>query len=634
MTEIASLTAVTILKEEVFKEIFDIEDEFVQAATLLTITDQAKAVGVKAKFETMYKAYKKKRDKEIKETKQLPSMQNCESPMTNLDGPYPQMFCGAWIVNENGVKGTNLVGAEITASYNPVIPVGIMQNINTGKIKMTLAYKAYGKWEDITVEKGVVASAAKATSNLSDIGIGVNSETAKHFVRYISEMEAWNQNLIERQYSVSKLGWARGEFMPYSDKFEFDNENKFKETIDSISEAGSYDKWLNLIKEIRQSDRFEPKISIVGALASVLLEPLNALPFVLNLWTSTGKGKTVCMMIATSCWANPDGFNYMTDPKSTVTALELRLDMLNNLPMMLDDMSQVKEKYQGDFSALVYMLCSGKGKDRANVGLGLNPSTSWKNIILTNYEHSLVTETMQGGAVNRIIDVECLDENMFPNGNEVVGILKKNYGFAGKLFLDAVKEIGIEKIREIQQQAQKAIIKKAKDQGVEKEDKQILPMSILLTADRIATEYIFNDGVYLDFETCVNLLKNKGEVSENERAYEFIMSEVNINRNKFIPEENGKYKCEIWGAYDNGYVVIQKNIFSQFAKKGNFSDKSFLSWADKKGLLERAKDRPTKQKRIDGAQSWCVVLRMPNDATDENGFMKVPEDLQGELPFN
>jgi hypothetical protein len=635
LIDIDTLTAKTILADEIFEEIMADEDLMHQARLIIELTDKANDFGasIKKQFETLLKASKKMALQKAKEQKTLPSSQNTEQPMTDLDSPYPQMFCGSWIVNNNGVNGFNSLGMPITACYHPIIPVSVTRNIHTNNVKIKLAYKNYGEWQELTVDKAVVASATRATS-LSGIGIGVDSEISKHFVRYISEMENWNQNTIKIEYSISKLGWVNNEFMPYSTKFVVDSDSRFPDAINSIKEKGSRDKWINLIKEIRQSKRFEPKISIVGSLASILIEPLNALPFILNLWTETGKGKTVCMMIAASCWANPDGFQYMSDPKDTVTSMELRLDLYNNLPFMLDDMSQVKEKYQGDFSALVYMLCSGKGKNRANVNLGMNPTTNWKNIILTNYEHSLVTETMQGGAVNRIIDVECLDENMFPNGNEVVGILKQNYGFIGREFIDAVKQIGFEKIREWQKKAYDAIIKRAKSLGVEKEEKQILPMSILLTADRIATEYIFNDGIYLDFNTCVDLLKNKGEVSENERAYEFILSEVNINRNKFIPDQNGQYRGEIWGAIDGGYAIIQKNIFSKFAKEGNFSERSFLSWAAKRNLIDSVKGRVTKQKRFDGAPSWCVFLKMPSDSEDDQGFMKVPEELHGKLPFN
>ena len=303
-------------------------------------------------------------------------------------------------------------------------------------------------------------------------------------------------------------------------------------------------------------------------------------------------------MLAASVWAYPGGSDYVTDPKSTVTALELRLDFLNNLPMLIDDMAQLKDRYSGDFSELVYMLCSGKGKDRANATLGLNKSTSWRNVILTNGEHSLVTETMQGGAVNRIIDVEMGEGYIFPNGNEVVELLKQNYGFCGRRFIDLITEIGIDRIKEMQQDFYSQIVKRATELGVEKEEKQTLPMSILLIADKIATDYIFEDGEYLDFNYCTDLLKNKGEVSENDRAYEFVMSEIAINMNKFKPGRGGEYQGEMWGLIENGYVIILKNAFNRICEKGNFSSKSFLSWADKNKLIDSAKGRKRQAEEV------------------------------------
>src|SRR5690606_15652709 len=208
------------------------------------------------------------------------------------------------------------------------------------------------------------------------------SENARNLVRYLSDIENYNIDLIGTQISTSKLGWIEKEFMPYGKGIIFDSEVRFKEAYESIHEFGEEEVWLNLVKKIRKSDRFEPRIYLAGSLASALVEPLNALPFIVNLWGDTGKGKTVAIMLAASIWAYPGGNEYVTDPKSTVTALELRLDFLNNLPMLIDDMAQLKDKYSGDFSELVYMLCSGKGKDRANANLGLNKSTTWRNVIL------------------------------------------------------------------------------------------------------------------------------------------------------------------------------------------------------------------------------------------------------------
>jgi hypothetical protein len=550
------------------------------------------------------------------------------------------MRCGNWIADNNGIRTYSIYG-EVLACYHPILPVQRLINAQTGKEKIKLVFKKGHQWKEIVTDKGMIASANRIVG-LADYGISVTSENARNLVRYLSDIENYNMDRIEVQVSTSKLGWIHGEFMPYGKTVIFDSEVKFKETFEAVHEQGSCEVWLDLARKVRSSGRLEPNIYMIGSLASALIEPLNALPFVLNLWGDTGKGKTVAIMLAASMWANPGSNEYVTDPKSTVTALELRLDFLNNLPMLIDDMAQLKDRYNGDFSELVYMLCSGKGKDRANATLGLNKSTTWRNVILTNGEHSLVTETMQGGAVNRIIDIGTDDGYLFENGNQVVETIKANYGFAGRMFIDVIERLGIDHIKEIQKDFIQQINARAAELGVEKEEKQSLPMSILLTADKIATEYIFEDWQYLDVNTCVNLLKNKGEVSENDRAYDFILSEIGINMNKFKPDMMGEYRGEIWGVVERDYAIIRSNAFSRICEKGNFSSKSFLAWAAKQNLIQRDKEgKNTKNAKIAGAQGRCVFLKLPPELETENKqyeipeeFVEVPKDVQGELPFN
>jgi putative DNA primase/helicase len=634
LQEINTLTAESILEDDIFCEIMEQEDEIYKARLILTLEDKADSLGVKIKFGKLLSAYKKVKAKYDKENKEV-ALQSPDSleRMTEFNSSkHDEMKCGNWIANGNGVRTFGPFGGEILACYHPILPVQRLINAETKKEKIKLAYKKGKRWDEIVVDKEVIANSNKITA-LSGYGISVTSENSRNLVRFLSDVENFNIDRIGTQISTSKLGWINKEFMPYGHNVIFDSETKFRDTYNSIAETGSEDAWMSLAKKVRKSKRFEPKIYLMGSLSSALIEPLNALPFILNLWGVTGKGKTVAIMFATSVWANPYGNDYVGDPKATVTALELKLDFLNNFPLMLDDMAQLKNRYGGDFSELVYMLCSGKGKDRANANLGINKSTSWKNSILTNGEHSLVNETMQGGAINRIIDVEMAEGYVFPNGNEVVEILKQNYGFCGRKFIDIITEIGMERIKEWQRDFLTDINKRAAELGVEKEEKQSLPMSILLTTDKIATEYIFEDNQYLDFNYCVDLLKNKGEVSENERAYEFIMSEVAINMNKFKPDIHGDYKGEMWGAIEDGYVIILKNAFNRISERGNFSSKSFLSWADKKCLIDTAKNRKDKQKRLDGSLSWCYFLKIQDDSVDKDGFVQIPESEQGKLPF-
>ena len=611
LKEIEKLTSKSILEESIFIELFEIEDEIKKARRLLALTDRAEELGVKTKFIKLYRAYQKVQ-KEVNQKKTKPSSFD---NYTEFGYGESEFYCGNWIADQTGIRTFTMQGERL-ACYHPILPVMRLINAETGKEKIKLAFKKGWNWKELIVEKEVIASHTKILS-LASLGVSVTSENARALVQFLADIENRNLNQIAVQISTSKLGWVNGEFMPYGEHILFDSETNFKDIFESVRECGEERIWMELIKSIRKSGRIEPRLYLAASFASVLLKPFHALPFICNLYGETGKGKTVALMVATSIWANPAENKYMTDPTSTPISLEIRQDILNHLPLVIDDLSKTREKYLDNFTDIIYQLCGGKGKDRSNVNLGLNKATTWCNAILTNMERPLATDTMRGGAINRILDFEMEEGAIFPDGNYVVETISHHYGFAGKLFIEALEQIGWEELHKKQHDYFDKIQKRAAELGVEKEEKQVMPFSIMLVADEIATDYLFQDGIYLDFQKCVDCLKNKGEVSENERAYEFILGEVAVNINKFKPDENGEYKGEMWGCIEKGYVIILNNAFHKICERGNFSNKAFLSWAAKKKLiLQDGEGKNTKLKKINGSPVRCVFLKMPEEKSE------------------
>lgn len=629
--DITKLDAQSILSDEVLEEWASEPDEIEKAKLLLALQDKAKLVGVKGKFDLMVAAYKRVQKEIVKANQEKPVNRSFDNfTQFNYFDEGKELYCGNWIADDHGVRTFNMFGEQL-ACYHPIMITQRLINAETGKEKIKIAFKKGRIWKEIVVDKGMIASSNKIVG-LADFGVSVTSESSKALVRFLSDIENYNIDEIDTRVSTSKFGWINGEFMPYGNNVEFDGEGKTKDVFEAIEEHGSSDKWFDLVKNIRQADRIEPRLYMAGSFASVLLNPLNILPFFLNLWGESGRGKTVALMVATSIWANPGESKYITDPNDSIVNLELRCNLLNHLPIIIDDLSKMRDKYGDNFTDMIYMLCGGKGKGRSNVNLEMRKVATWQNCILTNIERPLAEETMRGGAVNRILDFEMAAGNIFENGNRVVEIINKNYGFAGPLFIEAVKSIGFDAIRDMQEEFLQQINDKAKELGAEKEEKQTLPLSAILTADKIATDYIFQDGVYLDLDYCVDALKDKGAVSENTRAYDFILSEVQININKFKPDNFGEYKGEVWGCIEKGYVIILKNAFDRMAEKGNFSGKAFLQWAAKNDLIISVNGRNTKTKRFGSASPRCVWLKMQ----EEPEYISADdfEYAQGELPFD
>lgn len=618
MEPLIKLDKNSILGEDIFVEIFDQEDEIAKARMILSLTDRASELGVKGKFEELLKAYKKV-DRENKRKEREKPITMLER-WTNFDGPYDNMFCGAWLAGEDGIYAQNNSQIDSVACYHPILPVERMKNMETGEEQIKIAYKRNRIWNEIIVPKTMVTSASKIVA-LSGRGISVTSENAKLLVRYLSDVENMNDSHIKVQYSTSKLGWIGEQFIPYDTDIVFDGDQRFRQAYDSVSAHGNWKLWQTHILKLRKSGRVEIKFMMAASFASVLVSLLGGLPFIVDLWGETEGGKTVSLMVATSIWANPDESAYIGDFKTTEVALEAKADMLNHLPMVLDDTSKTSSRIRDNFEGIVYDLCSGKGKSRSNKDLGINRENRWKNCILTNGERPLNSYVSQGGAINRILEVEC-GEHVFKDPQETAETVKKNYGLAGKRYIEALKSLGVEEIRRIQKDFQTKLYD---DEAMQK---QSISLAILLTADKIATDCLFKDGQYITLEEAKSVLINKNDLSDNERCYHYLQDKIAMNGQRFDISTN----AEQWGVREEGYAIIYNQAFKELCKNGGFSDKAFLAWADRKGLIETQGGRMTKVKKIDGNPVRCVFLKL-NENVDQDGFEQLEEYEQEELPF-
>ena len=151
-------------------------------------------------------------------------------------------------------------------------------------------------------------------------------------------------------------------------------------------------------------------------------------------------------------------------------------------------------------------------------------------------------------------------ENLLPTQSEQI------MGLSARNLSKKIIETGFDKIKEIHNDFVNRISEK--DTLGEKEGKQIQPIALILTADKLFTDLFMHDGVYLDFDFCYSLIRSNKAMSDNERAYEFIINEVAINRNNF--RDDDIQPVQRWGYIQDGYYLINPNIFSGIAERGNF----------------------------------------------------------------
>lgn len=613
----------TIVSRELIEEIFEEEDEIERSYLIADCSLRAKELGVLAIFKKLIAERARVQKEIMKSASAGPINQRVTEFSIPADKDYQNMNCGSWVANENGIVSYNVMGMEQRACHHPILPVRRLSNIETNEEKITLAFKRDWRWQEHTVDKDVISSANKIVA-LSKYGISVTSENAKYLVKYLNDVENMNRDSIGLDTSTSKLGWHGSEFIPFDSNIIFDGDTRFKQLFDSIHTEGHEDVWLDHVRELRKTNRQEIKFLLAASFASVLVKIVGCLPFFVDLWGETEGGKSVTLMLAASVWANPDESQYIGDYKSTDVALEVRADVLNNLPVLLDDTSNATKKIVEDFENVIYRLCSGKGKSRSNKELGANRENNWKSCFITNGERPLSGYVNQGGAINRIIEVEA-GNKIFASPQKTANLLKANYGFAGKRFVEEIKKIGFDSIKEEYTAMCNQLFQEDKMQ------KQSMSLACILLADKIATETIFKDKAYISLDDAKKVLIDRTELSENERCYRYIIDKAAMNQQRFDDETN----CEKWGIIEGGYVIFFSQAFDELCKNGGFSRKTFLSWADKKGILQAQPGRTTKNKKIGGNTHRCVWLKLDDGIeTDENGFIKLDESVQEELPFS
>lgn len=534
------------------------------------------------------------------------------SRVTAFSGQPMELLCGEYDCQDDGVKYLNAYNAFTTVCSHPIMPSKRLVNIESGEVKMEIAYKR-GRWRKEIFDKGTLASARNIVA-LAQTGVSVTSESAKELVKFLSFIEDENYLNIPEVKTIGRLGWVDGYgFSPYVDGLMYDAGGLYGDAFSAVRQHGSFDKWLEAIRKMRASNSTPAKIMLAASFASPLVYPTNALPFMVHVWGSTaGIGKSVALIMAASVWAYPEIGSYVKTTKSTSVGYEQMAAFCGHLPLCMDELQLIQGRKE--FDDIIYSLCEGVSKTRGSKSGGVQQVQRWRNAILTTGEMPITTANSKAGAVNRVIEVECTAP-LFEDAREAYQIFVQNYGHAGKRFVEqlAANESAMETLVEMQQGFYEDLKGKATD-------KQVLAASLLLAADAMADLLILKDGNSLPAADILPYLTTQREADTNRRAYDWLCDWIASNPARFAVDNSSDCDGECWGFADRtrSQVYIIKGVFDRVMTDAGFNPASFLSWADKSGLIDCKKGHKTKLKRIGKGASpaRCVCLAVPDEEAE------------------
>ena len=585
-----------------YEELYSVRDDpFEHQRKLDTMAEAARLAGYKT-FKKTYEAYVKS-IRQVSSTIWVGSLTDFEDQPLTLDS-------GMWRADEMGVTMRSGFD-DVVACVHPIMPVGRLVNVDTGMEKLDIAFRKAKQWRHVIVDKSVLASAT-AIISLAGNGIAVTSESAKYLVKYLHDIENLNYETIPEKSSVSRLGYIDGEgFSPYVDGLIFDGDANFRTLFNSVKSAGSRDAWLQTARTVR-ADSIAARLVVAASFASVLVHPLGGLPFFVHLWGSeSGTGKTVALMVATSVWACPEVGKYIQTFNSTVVGHERLAAFLNSLPVVIDELQLAKDD-RGRLKFNVYALAEGVGKSRGTRSGGIDKTPTWSNCIITCGESPITQESSGAGAINRVIEIECrANDKIVKDGHGVAGSVKRNYGFAGREFVDRLHENGqLDRARELYSAAFREL--SANDTT----EKQAMAAAMILVADTLATEWIFQDGGSLTVSDIACFLQSKASVNVNQRAYAYLCDWVTQNANKFRSADSetaATAATETYGVIDGDCAYIIRSVFIKAAEDAGYSSAALLSWLKQAGLIQCRGRKSTLGKRINGVLTECVVMKVGQD---------------------
>lgn len=430
-----------------------------------------------------------------------------------------------WVLTSTGeVQKTTM---ELACSH-PIYISKRYVDCLTGEIKLEITYSRDSELEQLQsfiVPKSRITSSQNIVA-LANKGVSVSSANAALLVNYLQDFEDTNYDKIPEFKSINRFGWIGNEFSPYVDGIEFDADDNYPELEQCVTKKqGDFDSWKELIRTVRKSNKIAPKVAVAAAFASVLIEPLDALPFFVHFWGETGSGKTVSLMLAASVWGKPDVGSYIKTFNSTRVAQEILASTLYSMPVICDEL-QIKAGTTDNFDSLIYELCEGSGRSRSNKSLGIQATRSWRNCFITSGEQPITGELSGGGAKNRVFEIECPDD-LFQDPITLVKAIKSNYGFAGREFVQVLDATARRRIKIVQQ----SIFAEYSEKGFT--DKQSLAASIIATAEAFYSDLLLEEEPSFAPEDLEPYIATHDEVSQDLMAVEWLNDWIAANWNKF-----------------------------------------------------------------------------------------------------
>lgn len=544
-----------------------------------------------------------------------------------------------------GPDGAEL-GKEIVSERPPIL-LGRLQDVNTGDRQLECTFDDPPGQGRIVATRSSWATAI-GLGRLADLGLPVHAGNARALTAWIDAQETANADRLPQQRSTSRFGWHDGDLFVLGDetlgpggtsaplRFVADGAGE-ERTAEALRTAGTEEEWLRVVLPLALA---YPRLllCVVAALATPLMEAVDAPVFLLELIGESSVGKTTAAQAALSAWGDPVHSGIRRTFWATVNSHERYLAAVGNgLPAMLDDSQNVPKPEQAVSTA--YWIGNGQGKGRAAPS-GSRIVATWRTVCFVTGERGLESYGSLTGVAARLLSFSGspFGGHQPDHVSQLLDCVTVNHGHAGRTLVRWLlrQSDWRARVRALYSKTVKRL------RGALPGDKIMarrLPYVALLVAAAVILDRVFrwplreSETLAERVEEALVRWAEEQPVRDQPReTHEAFLDYVQQMRARFLSpadaarapdERDTKERLGVWGerGEDRASVVkILPSAFRAWARANSYDPNLVLSQWRERGLLDlpvRDGKRLAKQVRMGGALARMYVIRLTSGANED-----------------
>lgn len=204
------------------------------------------------------------------------------------------------------------------------------------------------------------------------------------------------------------------------------------------AEKGTLEGWRDAVQLFDQPQFWMHRFSILACLGTPLFAVAGNEGSILSLAGESSGGKTTAANAGIAAFGKPDAFTI--DPQSTMKSFFEYWRQAGSLPVVINEAATIKREWM---TILALAAANGTARGTMTQDSRLRDPGTWQTLtILTSNTHllQLPESVLTDAARRRILELSFETHNLLPLsiGSPVNKAIEKNYGVAGRLFMDFV----------------------------------------------------------------------------------------------------------------------------------------------------------------------------------------------------